>query len=550
MAEAMRRGRGARWVVLAAVLATAACSGTTAPPPTVRVDRGIVKASVSASGSLVAITQQKLGFTSGGQLAEVLVKVGDTVAPGQVLARIDAFALRQTLDQKQAALDQQQAALDKITNGNSVEAADATLKQAKEILDATQEQVDATKAADASATDRARKQLDFDRSVLDKAQAQLRADTAACGSAPSTPTSTATPPSSAMPAPHSSPLGLGHSSSTGGAEGGTTLTTNPACDRIAADKSAVQDAQRTVLTSATALDSAEQKENVDAASGRVSIENARQSVVTAQNNRDSAASDRPADTDTQAAMVRDAQSAVAVAQADLDNAVLRSPVAGVVSSINGTVGEVVGNASGTTAQAPGSDARLPGVADTSGAGSGAGASAGSAATSAGGGAFITLDDVDTFRLVVPFEESDASRLAANQRVDVTVDAVPGLTEPGTVLAVSPTGVQSSGIVNYYATVVLNQSDPRLRDGQTAEAAVVVDSAEGVLRVPSAAVRTEGGRTVVSTPGPNGAATTTPFGAGRVGDQYTEVQSGLKEGQEVLLPQAQVSASPPAGGPPR
>jgi HlyD family secretion protein len=548
MAEAMRRGRGARWVVLAAVLATAACSGTTAPPPTVRVDRGIVKASVSASGSLVAITQQKLGFTSGGKLAEVLVKVGDTVAPGQVLARIDDFALRQTLDQKQAALDQQQAALDKITNGNSVEAADATLKQAKEILDATQEQVDATKAADASATDRARKQLDFDRSVLDKAQAaqaQLRADSAACGSpAPTTTSKPATPPP-----PPAGPLGLGHSSNPTDTAS-TPLTTNPACDRITADKSAVQDAQRTVLASATALDSAEQKENVDAASGRVSIENARQSVVTAQNNRDSAASDRPADTDSQAAMVRDAQSAVAVAQADLDNAVLRSPVAGVVSSINGTVGEVVGNASGTTALAPGSDARLPGVADTSGAGSAAGAGAGAAATSAGSGAFITLDDVDTFQLVVPFEESDASRLAANQRVDVTVDAVPGLTEPGTVLAVSPTGVQSSGIVNYYATVVLNQSDPRLRDGQTAEAAVVVDSVEGVLRVPSAAVRTEGGRTVVSTPGPNGAATTTPFGAGRVGDQYTEVQSGLKEGQEVLLPQAQVSASPPAGGPPR
>ena len=71
--------------------------------------------------------------------------------------------------------------------------------------------------------------------------------------------------------------------------------------------------------------------------------------------------------------------------------------------------------------------------------------------------------------LVPFEESDAVREAANQQVDVTFDAVHDLTRWGTVLSIVPGGVNISGVTNYYATVLLNETDPRLKDGLTAEA---------------------------------------------------------------------------------
>ena len=103
-------------------------------------------------------------------------------------------------------------------------------------------------------------------------------------------------------------------------------------------------------------------------------------------------------------------------------------VGGVVSAINGAKGEFVGAASGTTSQAPGSVASLPDVASASGTSSTLGVT--------GAAAFIVLNDVDAFQLVVPFEESDAAKIKPNQLVDITVDAVPGLTVPGTVLAVS------------------------------------------------------------------------------------------------------------------
>jgi HlyD family secretion protein len=505
----MRRMRKA--AVLAAVLVTtAACSGAPTPPPVVRVDRGLVATSVSASGTLVSVTEQNLGFAEGGELAEVLVQVGDSVAAGQVLARLDDDALEQALEQREAQLAQAQAQLDKIIGGSQVDAAKASLAQSRAILDATEDQVEATAGSNASAIERARVQLDFDRAALGRARETLREDEAACDGAPDAPALIDAEP---------------------------TATADPACDRIAADETAVQQAEGSVLASETALVSAEQRERTDAASGRLSIENARQSVVSAQNTLDQARDDRPADTAAQEAAVRDAAAGVALARGNLDDTALRAPVAGVVSAINGAVGEFVGPASGTTALAPGSSARLPGTTDATGTGGSA----------TGSSAFLVLNGVDSFQLVVPFEESDAAQLRVDQAVDVTVDALPDLTLPATVLAVAPSGDDASGIVSFTATVLLTGTDPQLRDGQTAEASVRVQAVDDVLRVPSSTVRTEDGRRVVDVPGPDGGdPVVLPFEPGAVGDEFTEIRSGLREGQEVLVPQGQVASAP--GGP--
>jgi HlyD family secretion protein len=207
-----------------------------------------------------------------------------------------------------------------------------------------------------------------------------------------------------------------------------------------------------------------------------------------------------------------------------------------VSEINGAVGETVSPVAGATTLAPGSTARLPQLTD---AASGAGAAT-------GGGAFIVLDGVDSFQLVVPFEESDAARVRPGSLASVSVDAAPDRVRPAQVLAVAPTATDVSGIVNYYATVVLTEGDPVLRDGQTAEASVEVDAVLDVLRVPSSVVRSEGGQRVVDVPGSE---EPVPFTPGAVGDEFTEVRSGLTEGQEVLLPQGQVTAVQ-GGGPPQ
>jgi HlyD family secretion protein len=546
-----------RSVALLAVLATAACTAAPAPPPVVRVDRGPVVTTGAASGTLVGISRQNLGFAEGGELVEVPVKVGDRVAAGQVLARLENFDLQQELERAQAQLDSAQAQLDKVAGSNAVDAAEDNLEQAREVLAATEEQAGETDESNDTAVERAEVQLAFDREQLERAEDRLADAEDACPGGTSTASATPTPaptPAPAAPQPsqtQQAPPPSSTATQPPPSQGNNAVVrpvsyTSPAPAQAATDcqqtvdtaEDAVEQARGTVIASETALATAEERRDVDEASGRVSVENARSSVVTAEGTLGSASADRPADTAVQEAAVREAQVGVDIAQRDLDETALRAPTAGVVSEINGAVGETVGAVSGATTLAPGSTARLPQLADTTGTGAGA--------ATGGGGALIVLDGVDSFQLVVPFEESDATRVRPGSPASITVDAAADRVRPAQVLAVAPTATDVSGIVNYYATIVLTEGDPVLRDGQTAEASVEVDAVLDVLRVPSSVVRTEGGQRVVDVPGSE---EPVPFTPGATGDEFTEVRSGLTQGQEVLLPQGQVTAVQGGGPPP-
>ncbi|HVH22177.1 MAG TPA: biotin/lipoyl-binding protein, partial [Pseudonocardia sp.] len=140
----MQRSAAAVAVGALIALVLVACSGDESnAPQTARVTRASVTSGVTSTGSLTAITEQNLGFSQGGKITSVGVRVGDRVTAGQVLATIDDFALRQTLAQQQAQLTSQQAVLNRIVNGTQVPGAQDSLSQAQAILDATEEQADA-----------------------------------------------------------------------------------------------------------------------------------------------------------------------------------------------------------------------------------------------------------------------------------------------------------------------------------------------------------------------------------------------------------------------
>lgn len=612
-ADLRRFGRSSGPGLLVAALALAACTSSSAPPQpqTARVERTTVFSAVSSSGALAASSEQNLGFRTGGRLTAVNVQVGDRVTAGQVLATLDDGPTRRALEQQQAQLDAQRAVLDRLVGNPAVQNARNSVEQAQAILDATEDQVRATREADESALERAEKQLDFDEDVRDDAEDQRDDDEDACegstgvgnattgtftfpfsaASTPFTPSTTA--PSPTDPATGDDPAAgempaEGTSSTTGATDdsaaaedeglagivhsrmrasaagGGSTATgttpgtgtgttpgtgtgteaaTTPgafsaltapvdplgsgACSRVASDESAVTQAERQVVASRTARDAARQRRDVDAAAGRVSIENARQGVVNAQNSLSSSAADRPSTIAQQQAVIAGLDAAVRQAQQDVDDTVLRAPVDGTVSALNGRVGEYVESGGATSALAPGSDAVIPGTGASA-------AAAASAVARPGGTQFLVLDGVDTFQVVVPFAEADAARIAPSQNVDVTFDAIPDLTRRGTVLGVAPAATASSGVISYYVTVLLTETDQRLRNGQTAQAAVHTDEMRDVLAVPNSAVRRESGRTTVTVVGPGGVSRSVPFEAGVVGDTLTQVVSGLTVGDQVVV----------------
>jgi HlyD family secretion protein len=557
--------KGRRWAVwVSAVLmplVLAACTAGRSPvASTVPVERATITNEVTASGSVSAATSQNLGFAKGGRLTSLRVKVGEQVRAGQVLATVDSYALRQVLKQQEANLAAQQAALDRIIANPAVSGARATLSQSKVILTATQRQVRAVGVADDSAITRARAQLRAARRAKQKADDAVEAARDACkvsdpppatsarttpASARATPTSPATPTApptpTRTPTPSARPTPSAPAIPTAPATPTAPVSpTAPAASaaaaacasQVAMARSAQASAEQGVEAAKTTLAAAEQKKKVDAAAGQVSVETSRQSVVAAQNALNAASADRPPAIDQQRALVTGAAALVRSARRDVVDGTLTAPADGVVSAINGVPGEYLSPSSGTTALAPGSRAAIPGSAAAGGAA--AAAATGTTATRPGGSAFLVLSSANSFQVVIPFEESDAAEIAPDQRVSVRFDAIPDLTETGTVVAIAPSATAISGVISYYVTIDLDIPDPALRDGQTAHAAVVIDERENVLSVPNAAVRRQGDMAIVVVVDPDGNQHIVTIQTGIVGPDRTEVLSGLSEGQRVVV----------------
>ena len=510
----LRAARGGVALVLVAS-GVVACTTSSAPPRpnTAPVQRTSITSGVSATGSLTAITEQNLGFVKGGQLTAVNVKVGDRVTAGQVLATIDPFAAQQALDEARGQLRTQQATLEKLSNSPVVAGSQDTLDQAQKILQKTKAQADAQNDAAETAVDNARRALSQAKKQLDKAE---DAKKAACSTVSAASVSSSGTASTASP---SSPAV-------------SMLTSGPSSSACTSAQAAVTSAKSGVVTAQNNLDAAKQQQDVTEASGRLAVANAQQAVVSAQNALDSAASDRPSNISAQAGQVTAAQAAVEQAQRDLADTTRRAPVDASVSAVNGTVGVFVAASSGTSALAPGTDATLPG---TNGVASAAAAQAAATPTRPGGTQFLVLNNVDEFQVVTAYNESDAAAIAPGQKVRLTFDAVPDLEITGSVLSVSPTATAISGVISYYVTVVLPKGDPRLKSGMTAQAEVLTKEVPGVLAVPSAAVRTQNGTSVVTVLDPDGTQRTVTVQTGATGDGKTQILSGVTEGQQVVLP---------------
>jgi multidrug efflux pump subunit AcrA (membrane-fusion protein) len=268
------------------------------------------------------------------------------------------------------------------------------------------------------------------------------------------------------------------------------------------------------------------KQNMDAISGQSRINSASQQVTSSRDNYAVQTQVKPNSLASGQAQVASAQAQVQAAQVALNQTTLTAPTSGVVISINGIPGETAG---GGTAQSPGSLAPLP-----------------SSGGSGGASGFMVIDDTSSFVAVMPFAETDAARLAANQTTVFTFDAIPSLTISGHVLTISPSATVVSNVVDYYVSFVLNRTDPRLREGMTANASVTVAQVDNAVRVPNAAVRTTGGTTMVTVLS-KGQQVPTEVITGVVGDTYTEIKAGLNEGDTVVLPTLRTTTGTGTGG---
>jgi HlyD family secretion protein len=104
------------------------------------VTRGSITGSVLGTGTIYAEQNVNLVFQTNGLIKEILVKEGDTVKEGQVLARIDDQALRSDVSNAQASLASAKAKLQQTQHGNATQAqtdsAQASVASAQAAYDA------------------------------------------------------------------------------------------------------------------------------------------------------------------------------------------------------------------------------------------------------------------------------------------------------------------------------------------------------------------------------------------------------------------------------
>lgn len=233
------------------------------------------------------------------------------------------------------------------------------------------------------------------------------------------------------------------------------------------------------------------------------------------------------------------------ARAALEDTRLRAPVPGTITALEGTKGQTVSGAgSGGPSTASGTDAS-----GASPAGSGGGSAAGSSSASSAASSFATLAQLSRLDLEVPFSESDIGDLRVGQAASVTVTALDGVQLAAKVTEIGTTSTSSSGVVSYPVTLAVTQSADGVLPGMSASAEVVTAQAKGIS-VPSQAVS---GRSVTVRRG--GEDVRTAVTTGVVGDDRTQVVSGLEAGDQVVLPAlatggSSISGSGAARGPGR
>ncbi len=207
---------------------------------------------------------------------------------------------------------------------------------------------------------------------------------------------------------------------------------------------------------------------------------------------------RQANCDALAADVKRAQAQIDVTRAGLDRTVLTAPFAGIVAQITGEVGEYA------TPSPPGIP--TPPAVDL-------------------------IDDSCVY-VTAPMDEVDAPRLAPGQPARITLDALPGQTFPGRVRRIAPTVTEvekQARTVDVEVDFANTEKRP-LRVGYSADAEVIIERRDDVLRVPTQAIRQDGSVLVLGT---DGVLAKRPFKAGLANWAYTEVLDGLQAGDRVV-----------------
>jgi RND family efflux transporter MFP subunit len=174
---------------------------------------------------------------------------------------------------------------------------------------------------------------------------------------------------------------------------------------------------------------------------------------------------------------------------------------------------------------------------------------------AGSGTVLGTIITNTKIATISLNEIDVAKIALGQQATLTFDAAPNLTITGKVIEIDSVGTVSSGVVNYNVEISFDTNDSRIKPGMSVDAEIITDVKQGILTIPSSAIKTQGSTSYVqmfSSPlppplaGVQGSVSLIPpvnqvIQTGISDDTSTEVVSGLNAGDQIVTKTITTSA---------
>lgn len=469
---------------------------------TVEVKKGNLVAMVNGSGSIAARKQVNLIFGTAGRVAQVFVVAGDKVEAGQSVMRLDDTDLQVDVAKQKLALANAENQLKKTSSGSTdadIAAAKAALKSAEESMTKvkagpTEADIAAAKAALASAQE-AYDKLRNGPTADDLRDAALKVSQS----------------KNSLWASQNSrddACSRGGSSGCDGAKAGVAnaeiavqlAESNLAKLKVPATSAQLQDASAKVDQARQSLTKLQQGPTA------AEIAAAESQVAQAQAKLDSVTKGPTAeDVAIAKSQVENARLSLQLAQEKLANAILKAPFDGVILDVKAEVGQWA------------TDNATVGI----------------------------LADLATLEIQVRLSEIDVVRAEKGQSASITLDAMSDTRLRGHVERVAPAAVIEQGVANYITVVVVDDQNPKVRPGMSANLSIITDRRQDVLVVPNRAVRSQGTQRVVAIlkggDTKNGGVEWIPVQVGVSNETQSEIKEGLKEGQFIV-------ANPP--NPPR
>lgn len=167
---------------------------------------------------------------------------------------------------------------------------------------------------------------------------------------------------------------------------------------------------------------------------------------------------------------------------------------------------------------------------------------------------VQVADLSKALIKLEIAEGDIAQVKTEQSVSFSTLAEPNRKYQGKIKSIDPalttltdnSYTEESGnsdAVYYYANVIVDNADMSLRIGMTTQGKVIIAEKNGVLLVPTTAIKKRGKDSIIQVL-ENGKAIDKTVQTGLADSQYTEITSGLKEGEQVIT--AQRSANEQVG----